>query len=172
MEKAEILQLFTYNSWANHRVLSAVGRLNPDQYTAPNPCTGYGSLRGILAHILTAEIVWRLRIQGKQAANGFLDVEEYPVLDNLVYRWGQEDESLMCMLEELTGEQLNGMIAYTNRRGEHFEQSCWGILMHVINHGTHHRSEIAGMLMGYGVPPGDLDLIYFLRQNGLQNIVS
>jgi uncharacterized damage-inducible protein DinB len=40
----------------------------------------------------------------------------------------------------------------------------WHLLVHVLNHGTQHRSEAALLLTSYGQSPGDLDLILFLRE--------
>ncbi len=40
----------------------------------------------------------------------------------------------------------------------------WQLMLHLINHGTQHRSEAAALLTGYGQSPGDLDLILYLRK--------
>ena len=163
MRKSEILSLFAYNSWANNKIFAAVSRLNPEQFSAPNPCTGYGSIRGILVHILTAEVVWRLRLQKISSKERFPDPEFFLCLENLVDRWTEEDANLQEFLQSLPEEMVAESLLYTNKRGEPLEQNYWSIFIHLINHGTHHRSEVASILTGYGVSPGDLEFIHFLR---------
>jgi uncharacterized damage-inducible protein DinB len=47
-----------------------------------------------------------------------------------------------------------------NARGEF----VWHCLLHVVNHGTQHRSEAAALLTEYGSSPGDLDVTMFLNE--------
>jgi uncharacterized damage-inducible protein DinB len=39
-------------------------------------------------------------------------------------------------------------------------------LLHVVNHGTHHRGQVAGFLRSMGRKPPVLDLIAYYRQTG------
>jgi uncharacterized damage-inducible protein DinB len=41
----------------------------------------------------------------------------------------------------------------------------WQTILHVINHGTQHRSEAAAILTSYGQSPGELDFYLFLKEN-------
>ena len=40
------------------------------------------------------------------------------------------------------------------------------MMLHVANHGTQHRSEVAAMLTGFGHSPGDLDVLGFFNPFG------
>ena len=48
--------------------------------------------------------------------------------------------------------------------GEKRERVRWHCLLHVVNHGTHHRSEAAAILTDFGHSPGDLDFAVFLNE--------
>jgi uncharacterized damage-inducible protein DinB len=39
------------------------------------------------------------------------------------------------------------------------------VLIHMFNHGTHHRGQVHDMLSQTDTPPPPLDLIYFLRES-------
>ena len=43
------------------------------------------------------------------------------------------------------------------------ERILWHVLFHVVNHGIHHRDEVAAALTALGQSPGELDFTVFLR---------
>ena len=67
-------------------------------------------------------------------------------------------------LAGLSDEDLNGHLRYTADNGEMRDRLLWHCLVHVVNHGTQHRSEAAALLTGFDCSPGDLDFTVFLNQ--------
>jgi uncharacterized damage-inducible protein DinB len=51
-------------------------------------------------------------------------------------------------------------------RGQAFEQPLAPVLAHVFNHQTHHRGQAHTLLTQLGREAPELDLIYFLREQG------
>ena len=163
MNKNDILTLFDYNYWANARVLSAAANVSPEQFTAPFNLS-HGSLRGALAHVLAAEVVWRLRCQAGISPSALPAESDFPTLESLRVRWAEEEKAMRSFLTALADDKLNQRIQYKTTKGVPFENLLWQLLAHVVNHGTQFRSEAAIALTEYGHSPGDLDMLAFFRQ--------
>jgi uncharacterized damage-inducible protein DinB len=163
MHKTEIQQFFAYNYWANKRLLAKADELSPDQLTATLP-TMWDSILRTMAHVLGAEWVWRQRVQEGVSPAKLLDRGAFPTTDMLRQRWREEEEAMLAYLEGLSDEDLNKSVEYQDTRGNTYRLQLWQILLHVVNHGTQHRSEVALYLTNYDRSPGDMDFSLFLRE--------
>ncbi len=67
-------------------------------------------------------------------------------------------------LAHLTDADLASIVRYTTDEGDKRKRVLWHCLLHVVNHGTHHRSEAAEILTGHGYSPGELDFTAFLNE--------
>ncbi len=164
MNLADLSLLLDYNDWANRRILTAAARVTPEQYAAPSDFPR-SSLRATLIHILDAQYGWRLLLE-RQTETPDLTEADFPSLDSLLARWHEEDLALRHYLSTLTDELVSGTIRYTNHAGLNRERVRWHCLLHVVNHGTQHRSEAAALLTRYGQSPGDLDMSMYLIEGG------
>ena len=163
MNKSDILTLFDYNYWANARVLNAAARLTPDQFTAPAGLS-HGSVRGALAHTLSAEMVWRLRCAEGISLSALPNEQDYPTVDILRERWQDEEHKLRAYLNSLNDEALDQIVHYKTTQGVPHQNVLWNLLAHLVNHGTQFRAEAGVALTIYGQSPGDLDLLLFFRE--------
>ena len=55
-------------------------------------------------------------------------------------------------------------LAYRDLKGRAYEQPLWQLILHVVNHGTHHRGQVSGFLRSLGHVPPPLDLVAYYRQ--------
>jgi uncharacterized damage-inducible protein DinB len=159
---AEVRVLYRYNEWANGRVLDAAAQFPAAQLVSPAPVS-HGSLLGTLAHVLTAEWLWRVRCQEGVSPATLLTDADFPTLTALRERSALEAQAMGAFLDGLRDEDLDGLVHYTTTEGVASETPLWEILMHVVNHGTQFRAEAAVVLSEAGHLPGDLDLIAYLR---------
>ncbi|HEX9387678.1 MAG TPA: DinB family protein [Anaerolineales bacterium] len=164
MNLRDILTLYDYNYWATRRILAASTHVSPQQFTV-STTHSFGSLRGTLGHTLDSECAWRMLLQHNTL--DYFDAmqeEGFPTFDTLEQRWKEEELSMRDYLVHLTDADLTSIIRYTTDEGEERERVLWHCLLHVVNHGTHHRSEAAAILTDYGHSPGELDFTAFLNE--------
>jgi uncharacterized damage-inducible protein DinB len=72
---------------------------------------------------------------------------------------------MRAYLGSLSDQDLYGLARYLIPSGIVRERVVWHCLVHVVNHGTQHRSEAAALLTSYGQSSGDLDITVFLNEH-------
>jgi uncharacterized damage-inducible protein DinB len=155
-----------YTRWATARLVHAAGLLTPQELTK-DLGTADRSVLGTLVHVYAADRVWLGRILGNPPA-AFIDPERdmhMPVLENdwpvLLDRWQD-------WASTLTDHSVTLKIPYKDLKGNPYETPAWQIVLHVVNHATHHRGQAAGFIRALGYVPPPLDLIAYYRQIALQ----
>jgi uncharacterized damage-inducible protein DinB len=165
MNLADLTTLYNYNYWANRRILRAAEGLTVEQFVAPHDLS-WGSICDVLVHTMSAEWVWRMRCQEHRSPSALLDPAQFPTLETLTTRWDEEERAMRGYLASLDEAALSQPLAYVSTAGRPFSGTLWHILMHVVNHGTQHRAEVAHILTQLGHSPGDIDMILFARELG------
>lgn len=162
MRLDDIQLLFDYNYWANQLMLTTAVNLSPEQFTQPTDFP-WGDVRRTLIHLLDAEHMWRNLCQTSQVVNPRLgEIEEFPTLESIADYWHIEEQAMRAYLNSLTDDDVESILRYDIPEGTR-ERVLWHCLVHVVNHGTQHRSEIATMLTNFGYSPGSIDITYFLN---------
>ena len=162
MNKQDIVILYQYNQWANAKILNAAASLTPEQFLAP-AAFPHGGLRGTLVHALSAEWIWRTRWEGT-SPTFMMKSDEFPDFPSLRARWAGEEVRLMNFVNSVREDRLDNTFDYTNTAGKPFTRVLWHAMVHLVNHGTQHRTEAAAMLTDFGCSPGDIDLIFFVSE--------
>lgn len=147
--KSYFLKLCQYNSWANQRVLSCL---------VAQPITDEKILT-LFSHLLSAQFIWMHRLKGLPPAPYELwkkyDSEKLKVMT---------EESSKAWLDYISeNENFDRILKYHNYTGDYFENNVQHIIIHVMNHGTYHRGQIALLLRQNGFEPVNTDFITFDR---------
>ena len=159
-----IRTLYAYGAWANARILDTAERLDPDQFMTE--VDGLGSIRDTLVHTASAEWAWLERWRG-HSPRQLWDPAEFPDLTSLRARWAEVAAATSDYIATLQEPDLGRVVSYVNFQGESWAYPLWQQLLHLVNHGTQHRSEAALMLTRVGHSPGWLDfLIYVDEETG------
>jgi uncharacterized damage-inducible protein DinB len=160
VDKEIIAQMYEYGIWANRRVLDKASALT-DEQLCHKFTQGALPILHSFAHLVSAEWRWYQSWIGAPMTER-LTVDDLPTLDAVRAKWEPLFAERRAFIESLTPERLTQPIVRT-LRGQTQSIILWHALVHVANHGTQHRSEIAAMLTDAGHSPGDLDMtLYFL----------
>jgi len=163
MDLTALRELYDYNYWANRRILDKAELVSEAQL---KQATGFSfdSLHGTLVHTMSAEWLWRTRMQEGISPPAMHDPATFPTLASLRSAWGEEEAQMRAFLGGLRDDRLPSTITYHNTRGEACSNALWESLAHVVLHGMQHRSECAAMLTSFGHSPGWIDFIVFVRE--------
>jgi len=152
-------ELLSYNIWANRKMLEAVSHLDLAQFTR-DLGGSYPSVQGTLTHMLWAEWLWLERWQDRSPMELF-EPAAFPSVESVKNRWLEVQGGQTAFVASLTGNRLQRVGRYTNRRGETWEYVLWRQLQHAFNHSTYHRGQVTNMLRQVGARPATTDYLVY-----------
>jgi uncharacterized damage-inducible protein DinB len=147
--KEYFLKLYQYNAWSNLRVLNCIQRQNVNDE----------KILSVMGHVVAAQFLWLHRIKA------------LPPPD--VKLWGSYTLPQLIALSEQAGKQwldfvqsndnFNRELTYTNYVGDPYVNNVETIMIHLVNHSSYHRGQIAMLLRQKGFEPINTDLITYDR---------
>ena len=149
-----------YTAWASARLLDAVAPL-PAAELERDFGTADKTVIGTLAHTYGGDRVWLARVRG-DAPQGLpgAEIHDLPRLRDAWLRIGADWKDWAAPLKD---EDFLQPISYRDLKGNPWTTPLWQVVLHVVNHGTHHRGQAAGFLRALGHTPPPLDLIAYYR---------
>jgi uncharacterized damage-inducible protein DinB len=150
-----------YTAWASLRLLEAAAQLTPEELTHDFETADRGIL-GTLAHIFAGDRIWLARFTAAPIPGFITDADRD--LATLRTSWPALLDQWKLWAAGLTDDQVVAPLAYTDIRGNHWTQPLWQLVLHVVNHGTHHRGQVSGFLRSLGHTPPPLDLHVYYRR--------
>ncbi len=167
MNAPTIKELFAHNDWANHKILGAAAEL-PDAALDRSFEMGEGTLRRTLNHMIAAERVWLDRWQ-KHAAPRYRSDAAGMAVGELADEYRAVAVERNGFVDRCSQSDLDGLLHYKNNRGDPFAFPLGDLMLHVCNHGVHHRAQAVNMLrqVAAATPKPGIDYIFFkLEQCG------
>lgn len=149
-----------YSAWASQRLLDVAAKLSEEELTRDFK-TADKTVLDTLVHIYAADRIWLSRVLAEPRAT-FSDPEDRD-LTLLQTEWPALHQRWKLWLRDFNDDDGKRLIEYKDMKGHPYSQPLWQILLHVVNHGTHHRGQISGFLRTMGRMPPPLDLIAYYR---------
>ncbi|MFZ6010181.1 MAG: DinB family protein [Bacteroidota bacterium] len=147
--KKYFLKLYQYNIWATRRVLGTIQRQQVNEE----------KILTLMGHVLAAQYLWLHRIKGLPAPD--------------VKLWGAYTiEQLINMAEDAgkkwldfidSADNFDRQLTYKNYVGEAYTNNVENIMIHLVNHSSYHRAQVAMLLRQKGFEPINTDFITYDR---------
>jgi len=152
-----------YTAWATRKLVDCASRLTPEQLNHDFKTADH-SVLGTLVHTFAADRVWLARVTGGPHP-GFISDRDRS-LAVLQTEWPELHERWKQWINGLSVADTSRVLSYTDLKGNAWSQPLWQVVLHVVNHGTHHRGQVSGFLRTLGQNPPGTDLIYYYRELG------
>jgi uncharacterized damage-inducible protein DinB len=162
MTVAEARELFAYNKWANDQMLASLGSLTSEQLSRDLACS-FSSILGTAGHIAAAEWIWLSRWKGSNPT-AMPDWAATPVFDAVTRKFAELEAERTEYLATIAEADLDRPLVFRLLSGAEDAQRLRSQFQHVVNHGTYHRGQIAGMIRQVGGKAVSTDIIYWLRE--------
>jgi uncharacterized damage-inducible protein DinB len=147
--KEYFLKLYEYNAWSNKRVLDCLTRQNVSDE----------KIMSLMGHVVAAQFLWLHRIKALPAPD--------------VKLWGEYKLPQLVSMAQNIGEQwldfvkntesFNRDLTYKNYVGDLYTTNVEMIMIHLVNHASYHRAQIAMQLRQKGFEPINTDFITYDR---------
>ena len=162
--KEYLQQLYDYNYWANRRYLAVAETLTEAQFFRKQGHS-WESVHAVLVHMMSSERMWPQRWRGETGT--FLDPNGFPTATSIREYWEDVERNMRGFIAEQTEQSLLSDVTYTNPKGETFTLPLWQMMVHVPNHNTHHRGELAAMFALMNISHPEEEVVqYFLIKSG------
>jgi len=166
-----IRTLVDYNYWARDRTLASAGQLAPEQLTR-GLGSSFGSVLDTLVHIHFAEWIWHQRWLGTSPPAG-PDRSGLVSIAALRDAWQPLEQQIRAFVDSLDEAGLARVIEYRTMNGQPGMSPYWQMIVHVVNHGSYHRGQVATMLRQLGATPArSTDMITFFREQAPASTAS
>jgi uncharacterized damage-inducible protein DinB len=151
-----------FMKWADEIAYSTLTQ-TPHEQLVQDRGSSFKSLFDTLTHVYRGELVWFRRVQGEPDAK-LADTDSPPDLGSLGQRWPGLHQGWLAWAQSLSPEGWRQpLIFHVGQQAEEVRMPFWQIALHVVNHGSYHRGQVATMLRQAGVKPTGSDLLHFYR---------
>ena len=163
MKTNEIRTIFDYNFWAFERVWECICQISEEQFIQPIDYST-GSIRNIVAHIMSANRNWMGRLQDAEMSPRLV-YEDFISLPQTKAKWDELRQEFQNYLDSLTEDQLEETVNWElPARGLRSDNPRWELL-HLANHATDHRAQILAILhQHFHVQTVEQDMIFYLAE--------
>jgi uncharacterized damage-inducible protein DinB len=146
-----IRHLFDYMIFADREGFDACAALPEEEYFKDRGFS-FGSIHSLLCHQMGAQKGWLARWHGNPPTR-LDDKTDHPTREALNKEWAKVHFELIEFVSKQTEASLDTPLETRRLDGEVIKSKLGAQMMHVADHGTYHRGQLASMLKQAGAKP-------------------
>ena len=156
MSSVDMIQKFIeYHHAMTRRVWDSIDQITEEQFLADDTYSR-GSIRNLMAHLCNTDLNWLTGLKNLPDIRPSLKkYEEYPDRASVLAYWESVVNDVTEYVNHLSETDLN-------ENPKDIDAPRWTVLLHLVNHGTDHRSTVLQQLHELGAPTFDQDFILWL----------
>jgi uncharacterized damage-inducible protein DinB len=170
-----------YHGWAWRRLFTSIRSLPPGEYERDARLYAQ-SVKGTVHHLLFGDLLWYGRFTGQRLVDGWdagalaplgsdaSPASAWSACSRLPDAAAAEAEVLAqcerwaALAAATTDGDADAEFAYVSTSGAAMRKHRGSSLLHVFNHGTHHRGQISAAITQAGLPAPGMDLTFYLDE--------
>ena len=164
MKLSETIKTLTkYKAWANELTFSAVHDL-PEGEATKKRQTRFGNMVHTLNHVYVIDYIFKAHILGNTHNYTARNTDSHPPLEDL---WGLQrimDKWYVDYAQEALDEGLSEVVKFQFVGGGEGAMSRADMIIHVVNHSTHHRGFVGDLMYQVPAIPPANDYPVYLRE--------
>ena len=152
--KLDLVKLYIeYHIDTTRRVWDSIDQITDEQFLADDAYSR-GSIRNLMVHLASTDRRWLAGLKNLDDV-GHIKFEDYTTR-------AQAREVFEGVLKDLAAYSSTLTEADLVSPNDKINEPGWQIWLHIINHGTDHRSTVLQRLHEFGAPTFDQDFIMWL----------
>jgi len=153
----ELIKTFVdYHLDMSRHVWESIDQITEEQFVA-NDAYSRGSIRNLMVHLANTDSNWLAGLKNIPESEDppRREYEAFPDRASVRSFWETTAKDVLDYVEALTETALD-------ENPTDIPSPRWQVFLHIINHGTDHRSTVLQRLHEFGAPTFDQDLIFWL----------
>ena len=143
-----------YDIAMTRRVWASIDQIDEQQFLADDAYSR-GSIRNLMVHLTHTDLRWLTGLKNLPDLENMKKYEEYPDRASVREYWESVAAELSSYVSRLDEAQLSENPA-------DIPGPRWEVLLHLVNHGTDHRSTVLQRLHELAAPTFDQDFIMWM----------
>ncbi len=159
-------RMYRYQDWAMLQLWPGLDSLTDEELNTP--CSGVGSVRETLAHLIAVQDGWFQWFDGsktpEQAQAARRNAAPLSSVADAKPLWREASDRAQRCVGRLTEADLEKVWTAERPGGVTMALPLGEMMLHVANHGTHTRGQIAAAVRRLGGNPGVLEYLRFAME--------